>query len=166
MQETETSKKGNRFRNIIIDVIIFFAVFAIIMTISGFFKFPRVSGDSMSPGLSDNQRVVALKTQDVSVGDVVVIWSDTLDEYIIKRVIGVGGDHIDIKNGHLYRNGVMVYEPYVRKTEPDRTETISVDVPQGEVFVLGDNRNHSTDSRSLGTISLDCVEMKVLFKLF
>ena len=76
-----------RFKSFIADTVVFFVVFIIIVIIANIFKFPVISGDSMLPNLRDNQRVIAIATNDVSVGDIVVLWSDDLDKHIIKRVV-------------------------------------------------------------------------------
>lgn len=154
-----------RFKSFIADTVVFFVVFIIIVIIANIFKFPVIAGDSMLPNLRDNQRVIAIATNDVSVGDIVVLWSDDLDKHIIKRVIGVAGDNIQIRDGHCYRNGIMIYESYVRIDEKNMSEMISIDVPEDCIFVMGDNRNHSTDSRTVGPISLSKVEMKVVGSL-
>ena len=85
----------------------------------------------------------------------------------IKRVIGVEGDHIKIENGKVYLNGKKLDEPYLRDgitTESDLFTDITV--PEGYIFVMGDNRSHSTDSRSFGCVPVEKVESKVLIRFW
>ena len=84
-------------------------------------------------------------------GDVVVFHMIDVDgeRDVIKRVIGKAGDSIEIKNGAVYRNGVLISEEYAK----DATEgEVSLTVPKGGIFVLGDNREVSNDSRSYGFV--------------
>ena len=87
----------------------------------------------------------------------------------IKRVIATEGDHIKIENGKVYINGEVYEEPYL----PEGTETTDANgfytdliVPQGTVFVMGDNRGNSTDSRAFGCIPIDKIESKVLIRFW
>ncbi len=85
---------------------------------------------------------------------------------LVKRVIGLPGDEIDIKEGQVYRNGVALDEPYVTsETFPRRIE-MPIVVPEGQVFVLGDNREVSQDGREFGCIDLDHVEGIAVFRIF
>ena len=99
--------------------------------------------------------------------DIVVVsyHVDTNEDQIIKRVIGVGGDHIEIKDNQLYRNGQLVKEDYILETMIN--DDFTCDVPEGKIFVLGDNRNVSVDSRMIGYVDFDDdVVGKVFFKVF
>jgi len=87
----------------------------------------------------------------------------------IKRVIATAGDHIKIEEGNVYINGELYEEPYL----PTETKTTAGNgfftdliVPEGTVFVMGDNRENSTDSRSFGCIPLDKIESKVLIRFW
>jgi len=85
----------------------------------------------------------------------------------IRRVIGVAGDHIKIEEGKLYLNGEELQEDYVAEgavTISDRYTDITV--PEGYVFVMGDNREHSTDSRSFGCIPVEKIESKVWIRFW
>lgn len=94
--------------------------------------------------------VYIFRTSSPSRGDIVVI--DTDGEPIIKRVIALGGDTVELKEGVLYLNGVETAEPYLKEehnspTNPKNTFS-KITVPEGEMFFMGDNRNISVDSRS------------------
>ena len=79
-------------------------------------------------------------------------------------MIGKGGDVLEFKNGHVYRNGGELQEPYIN--EPmEFTMEGSYTVPEGMVFVMGDNRNHSSDSRFIGPVPIDHVLGKVAVEL-
>ena len=87
----------------------------------------------------------------------------------IKRVIGLPGDHIEIKDGKVYINGEELDEPYLQegvKTEAMQGAFTDIIVPEGTVFVMGDNRSNSTDSRHFGCIPLEKIESKVLVRFW
>ncbi len=122
----------------------------------------RVDGRSMNPTLLDGQRLLATDLfYTPERGDIVVI-----DAYIphglplIKRVIGVAGDTIDIdfNEGLVYRNGELLDEPYIAEpTYMFEGTVFPLTVPEGTIFVMGDNRNHSSDSRDP---DIGCIDVR------
>ena len=74
-----------------------------------------------------------------------------------KRVIGRPGDTLEFKDGHVWRNGEELQEPYTKDPAMNYSRTTPVVVPEGHVFVMGDNRNHSSDSRFIGPVPVDHV---------
>ncbi|MED3789766.1 signal peptidase I [Peribacillus frigoritolerans] len=130
-----------------------------------------VDGESMMPTLQDHERIVLTKfgtnIDNIDRFDIVVFHA-TVDKDYIKRVIGLPGDHIEYKDDTLYINGKAYEEPYLDKyknqmtsgvplTESFKLEDItgSMTVPEGQLFLMGDNRQNSLDSREIGTISVD-----------
>ncbi|MDT2827468.1 MAG: signal peptidase I [Enterococcus viikkiensis] len=125
-----------------------------------------VKGDSMDPTLVDGERVIALKNTEVKRFDIVTFPApDDPGKNYIKRVIGLPGDTIEYKNDQLYINGKKVAEPYLDEFKKELTDDqpLTYDfnlkdlfgaekVPAGELFVLGDNRRISKDSRIIGMI--------------
>lgn len=85
----------------------------------------------------------------------------------IKRVIGVEGDHIKIEDGKVYLNGEELDEPYLREGITTQGGNYNdIIVPEGYIFVMGDNRPHSTDSRSFGCVPVEKVESKVWIRFW
>ena len=119
----------------------------------------RVEGQSMEPNLHTNQRLVVEKVSYRFHGperfDIVVLKAPGQgDELLIKRVIALPGERVDIHNGQVYINGQKLDDPYAQgETRPGRHGSLTV--PPLHVYVLGDNRNHSNDSRSFGPVPID-----------
>ena len=86
----------------------------------------------------------------------------------IKRIIGMAGDHIEIKDGNVYRNGEKLEEDYIREpiTNIQELEYSDVIVPEGTVYVMGDNREESSDSRTFGCVPLERVNGKVICRIW
>ncbi|WP_418704297.1 signal peptidase I, partial [Anaerotruncus massiliensis (ex Liu et al. 2021)] len=130
------------------------------------------SGPSMLPTLRDGDRRLLVQAgyHDPQYGDVVVIdRSQKGEPPIIKRVIGRAGDEIDIdfETGQVRRNGQTLDEPYLNEPTLTRRDVkFPVTVPEGSVFVMGDNRNHSADSRTreIGMIDLRRVMGKAVYR--
>jgi signal peptidase I len=124
----------------------------------------RVDGASMEPTLVTGEYVIVSKLSyrlgSPQRGDIIVFHfpRDPKEEYI-KRVIGLPGDEVEIKNGVVFVNGQKLNESYL-KVKTDNMGTWRV--PAGQLFVLGDNRNNSSDSRSWGTVPIDYVVGKAL----
>lgn len=134
-----------------------------------------VDGTSMIPTLHDRDMLLLRSIgYEPKQGDVVVITKeDFLDQSIVKRVIAVGGQTVSINydEGLVYVDGVALDEPYLGEMmgAPDSIYMTnnSLTVPEGSIFVMGDNRNHSTDSRDvrLGTVDERYVLGRALFVL-
>jgi signal peptidase I len=119
----------------------------------------RVEGQSMEPNLHTNQRLVVEKLSYRFHGpqrfDVVVLkLPNQGEELLIKRVVGLPGETVEIRNGKVYIDGNPLAEPFLDvQTRPGRNDRVVV--PPLHVFVLGDNRDHSNDSRSFGPIPIE-----------
>lgn len=112
----------------------------------------RVGSDSMAPTLSTGELVLVSTGGDVGRRDVVVVGRPGSDELIVKRAVAVGGDEVAIEDGVLMVNGVAACEPGI---DPDRIDGVwfaPVAVPDGELFLLGDDRRDAVDSRDFGTV--------------
>ena len=99
-------------------------------------------------------------------GDVVILREPGSDRRLIKRVVATAGDTIDMRNGQLIINDQPLTESYAR----GRTESKGIELPltiaEGEVFVIGDNREVSIDSRSFGAIPEESIEGKIIAKVW
>ncbi len=119
----------------------------------------RVEGQSMEPNLHSDQRLVVEKMSYRFHGperfDIVVLRLPSQgDELLIKRVVGLPGETVEIQNGHVSVDGQVLEEPFaIGETRPGRQS--SVVVPPLHVYVLGDNRNHSNDSRNFGPVPIE-----------
>jgi signal peptidase I len=118
----------------------------------------RVDGFSMKPTLQDGEYVLvnklAYRFGEPQRGDIIVFRPVNPGEELIKRVIGLPGDTVDIQDGRVLVNGQEISEPYIAAPPKDGGKW---DVPQGYLFVMGDNRNNSSDSRAIGPIPLENV---------
>lgn len=127
----------------------------------------RVDGSSMEPNFHDGDYVIvnrmAYRLGDIQRGDVIVFpYPLNEEEDYIKRVIGLPGDHVAVYGGVVYVNGVALFETYIME-KPD-TDSAEVVVPDGYVFVMGDNRNASSDSRSWGPLKIEKIIGKAVFR--
>jgi signal peptidase I len=82
----------------------------------------------------------------------------------VKRVVALPGDTIESKQGHLYLNGKLYTEDYIK--EKMETEFEPVAIPDGHIYVMGDNRNRSSDSRKVGPVPLSNIQGRVLVRIF
>jgi len=88
------------------------------------------------------------------------------NKYLVKRVIGVEGDEVDIIDGSVYVNGVKLDESYAKGVTEEKVIELPIIVGKDEVFVMGDNREVSADSRALGPIKINQVAGKVIFRVY
>lgn len=152
--QTEITNKliEKRNRNQVIGNLIALGVFTvcIFLIFTKVIMFTTVLSGSMEPTLKTGERAVynrfAYVVNKVERGDIVCFYSDEFKEYFGKRVIGVGGDEISFADGYLLINGKKIEETYLSE-EVESNSLKSFTVPDGSVFLLGDNRNNSNDSR-------------------
>ncbi|MBP0987182.1 MAG: signal peptidase I [Oscillospiraceae bacterium] len=132
-----------------------------------FFPVIQVSGDSMTPTLSDGDILVTCHTDKIAYGDLCCVsWQN---KTLLKRVIGLPGDVITIESdGSVYVNQELLDEPYViEKSSGDCDISFPYEVPDNKIFILGDNRTLSVDSRNsdIGCIGKEQIIGKVLFRI-
>ena len=122
----------------------------------------RVENISMQPTLAEGEYLIvnklAYRFGEMHTGDVVVFHYTVSEDYV-KRLIGLPGDHIEIYDGKVFVNGIALDEPYIAAA-PHYTG--AWDVPAQSVFVLGDNRNQSSDSHRWGFLAADQIVGKAL----
>ncbi len=143
------------------------------LAISGFiilflYQPVKVEGNSMLPGLQDQERIFINKfvyhLEPIERGDIVVFrYPRDPSKSYIKRVIGVAGDRVRIDEGIVYVNGKPLREPYVPSDYEDWRSYPEVRVPANSFFVLGDHRNLSDDSRDFGCVDQRYVYGKAVF---
>ena len=156
-------------RSLVAAVLIITLVFTFAVRMMG------VSGPSMIPTLQDGDRLIVINAAlcgTYRVGDIVIARKESFDEKpIVKRVIATGGQTVDIDFdlGRVYVDGVLLKEDYIHElTFLEEGTEFPLTVPEGSVFVMGDNRNHSSDSRDsrLGTVDCRYIIGKAVFLAF
>jgi signal peptidase I len=130
-----------------------------------------IPSGSMIPTLEIGDRVLVNKFiyrfMEPRRGDIIVFQSvDNPDEDLIKRVVGLPGDTIAVRRGHLLLNGERQKEPYLNKKLPDRSFYAKTKVPKGHVFVMGDNRGNSADSRVFGPLPKKNIEGEAFLRFW
>lgn len=172
-EETKKKESGN----MIYDFVSVFATAIIGVAIAFMFIFRTVGvvGGSMNPTLWNGDRIIlSAFINEPEYGDIVVTCqpdkSPDIEDVLVKRVIATGGQTVDIDftTGTVFVDDVALDEPYVAAPTIEREDFYEpVTVPEGYVFVMGDNRNHSTDSRDrrIGLIREEYILGKALFRV-
>lgn len=125
-----------------------------------------VDGESMVPTLdggvtgrtNDGDTLLLNMLGSPERGDIVVFtydWNGVTPHALVKRVIALPGDRVEISDGKLFLNGELLDEPYLKEDMDHFYDGFSVTVPDGHFFAMGDNRNNSTDSRAIGCVPQD-----------
>lgn len=151
-----------------------FAVVILVIVNSFFLRTTVVHGASMDPTLHENQYLIVSKLfYDIpKKGDIVTFYSAHYwNEVLVKRVIANEGDVVDIDSatGNVSVNGEVIKEPYIaERIRSADNVPMPYTVPKGCIFVMGDNRNHSTDSRndSVGPVRYESIIGRVLVRIF
>lgn len=131
-----------------------------------FYKTAEVNGVSMYPTYNDGDFVIVKKSiKNLKNFDNIVIYSEALDKKLCKRVIGLPKDTIDIVNSKLIVNNELIKEDYINETVWGSSEVISEIVKDDEVYVMGDNRNDSLDSRLLGALKIEDIDGIIVYDM-
>ena len=153
-------------RNTIGSLLVVAAISILIATL--FLPVLEIHGTSMSPTLESKDIVVSVKTSKLKQGDICCMYYN--NHLLVKRVIGVAGDEINMDEaGNVYVNGKLLDEPYLKEKDlGDCDVEFPLIVPEQSVFVLGDNRDTSVDSRNslIGCISTDEIVGKIVFRVW
>ena len=151
------------------------SVLTVVLLFTFVIRLIGVEGHSMVPTLQDGDRLLVLNSMlysDYKYGDIVVLRKDSfLEEPIVKRVIATAGQTVDIdfSSGAVYVDGEKLEEDYINElTLLSEGTEFPLTVPENSIFVLGDNRNRSNDSRDsrLGTVDVRYVIGKAVFLVF
>ena len=159
-----------RFRSSIINTLMTLVVVAAAAILIAILVLPilRIYGQSMSETLDNGDIVVSVKTADLETGDIVAFYYN--NTILVKRVIGQSGDWIDIaKDGTVSVNQVELEEPYLdRKAYGEIDIKLPYQVPEGRVFVMGDNREISIDSRTMmiGCVAQEQIVGKIIYRVW
>src|SRR5215469_15418264 len=139
-----------------------------IVIIIFFYQPVKVEGTSMTPLITDQERIFINKFvyrfEPIERGDVVVFWYP-LDrsKSFIKRVVGLPGETVEIRQGNVYVNGAALPEPYVPPQYEDLSDFAAVRVPRDSYFVMGDHRISSNDSRVFGPVASRFIYGRAVF---
>lgn len=163
-------KKQKSFLRDLLEVIV--ASVVLFLLLNNFVADAReIPSPSMVPTINVGDRLmvekVSLHFTDIKRGDIVVFAPPpniNVKDDLIKRVIGLPGDEVKIRNRVVYINNIPLNEPYI--TDKPRQDFGPVKVPPSRYFMMGDNRNNSYDSRFWGTVARDKIKGKAVFIFF
>lgn len=171
--ETITKKEiFSWIKTIAIAIILLFLIRTFLLTAI------TVNGESMSPTFEDRDKVLVNRVSEIQDLDIVVFDAPDADKLYIKRVIGLPGDSVEVKDDVLYINGKVIDEPYIEENKEafpsvNLTENFTLEnltqktrVPEGMLFVMGDNRMYSKDSRTFGFIKEDSLVGEVVLRYY
>ena len=167
-KELEREESRYHFRRTILTITGILVVAAAITALlaTRLFVLLEINGASMAPTLNEGEIVILRQTKDIETGDLVGFYYG--GKILLKRAIGSAGDYIDIdEEGNVYVNNAMINEPYLEETKLGRCELdFPYQVPEGMIFVLGDNRAVSIDSRikAIGCVEDGQIVGKVAFR--
>ena len=166
-KELKREKKKTRYRNSLMSVVVMIiaAAAAAVLVANLWMPVLEIYGTSMSPTLRDGEIVLTVKDSRLERGDIIAFRYS--NKVLVKRVIGVSGDWINIdQDGNVFVNDELQVEPYIlRKDDGDPDITLPYQVPEGKYFVIGDNRKSSADSRhsTVGCVGKEEVVGRITF---
>ena len=169
MEDTESPKSTMRFLFELVEIVLIaFALSWVLRTYV--IEARKVPTGSMLPTIQLEDRVIVDKfffkhLDDISPGDIVVFHppaSAHSTEDFIKRVVGLAGDKLEVRNHTTYVNDQPLYEPYV--VDKSANDFGPIIIPEDNVFVMGDNRNNSADSREWGFLPTENITGRSLFR--
>lgn len=169
-QELKTERYKYRYRRTLQSTIFMLITAAAVAVLVATLWLPvlQIYGASMSPTLKDGEIVLSLKASDMEQGDIIAFYYN--NKILVKRMIAQSGDWVNIdEDGTVYVNGDELDEPYLDKKalgEPDIE--LPYQVPDGKIFVMGDHRATSADSRhqSVGCVAQEQVVGKIVFRVW
>ncbi len=184
-ENTEESTDGKKKKSLGREIFewaeaIVLAVVVAMFIRSFIFTVVRVDGPSMNYTLAHNDRLIVWRLgYEPQQGDVIIFAPDIQSNantnmfnriYWVKRVIATGGQHVEIdySTNSVYVDGEKLDEPYLHEAmiPPGNVTYYSVDVPEGQLFLMGDNRNNSSDSRAIGPVDVDRVVGKAVLRFW
>ena len=156
-------------RSVLETVVIVVVLFSLVNLVTARYV---VDGASMQPNFHTGQYLIVSRANylfgDLQRGDIVVFhYPYQQTEDYIKRLIGLPGDVIEIRDTLVYVNGEMLNEPYINEPcDRNHCPDESWEVGENQYFLMGDNRNHSTDSRSFGVVDRQFIVGEAVFRYF
>ena len=163
---TPERTKPGRLHRVLLSTAIAVGALLAVAGLTGTLSLATVESDSMAPTYCPGGRVVVWSpgaSAGAERGDVVTARDPRGPGTLLKRVAAVGGQRVEVRDGVLFVDGRPVHEPYVDQSTVDGTYFGPVVVPDGDVFLLGDGREHSVDSREFGPVERADLTGKVLF---
>lgn len=160
--DAKYKKNHQKFITFLVGAIIVIA--AIVLVFFFVIGVSKVDGESMMPTLTNNETLVFYRLEaSYDRGEIIAVDMPNGD-YYVKRIIGIAGDEIDIRDGKVYLNGNQIEENYIQGVTNPTSDIIEFPftVSEGKYFVLGDNREHSTDSRAIGEVSKYAILGRIL----
>lgn len=168
--ELKREKYKHRYHRVLRSTIYTLIVVAAISVLVATLWLPvlQIYGSSMTPLLDDGDIVVSVKSGDFQQGDIIVFYYN--NKILVKRVIAMAGDWVDIDaDGTVYVNGEELEEPYLQeKALGDCDIELPYQVPDGRLFVMGDHRSVSADSRTsaVGCVASEQIVGKLVFRVW
>lgn len=169
-KELERVQYNRRYRSVIRSTIYVLLTVAAVAVLVATLLLPvlRIYGSSMTPSLKEGDIVVSIKGMDFSRGDVVSFYYN--NKILVKRVVAFAGEWVNIdENGNVYVNGNPLEEPYIEEKALGECDIqLPYQVPEGRIFVMGDHRATSVDSRNttVGCVFEEQIVGRILYRVW